>query len=131
MAKKRIIRHLPVRLTEAELFAFGDRLGHIQGNVEKEEQDQADAKNAMKARLGEMKSELVHVAKCIREKEEERPVECHEEPDNASGVVRLHRNDTGEVVEARPMTENERNMVLFPQADAFREAGAGEAGGDE
>jgi len=113
---KPFLRTLPVRLTREELLARADELSHKHGEQEEEERTQSDMKASMKSRMERLKLEITGIARVIREKAEDRMVECQERFDYEAKVVETFRLDTGEVVGSRGMTADERNLSLFPQA---------------
>ena len=57
---------------------------------------------------------------------EERDVEVNPKPNNEALVVEFYRDDTGELVESRPMTDDEVR-VARQRALPFREGSTGEA----
>jgi len=104
---------LPVKLTPEELKATSDTLAASVIAAEAEECDQSDAKKAMKTRLDEKWGDVHRLAQVVREGSEEREVECYETKVYDLGLVRVVRNNTGEVVSSRTMRDSERNVPLF------------------
>jgi hypothetical protein len=117
-------RMLPVRLNEEELLTKASLLSTKVHELAIEEDDQKDAKAAMKKRLDDLNREITDVARIVREKVEPRPVEVHESKNYARRIVEIVRVDTGEVVDSRPMTEQERNVDLFPEVREATKADA-------
>lgn len=109
---KVVTRNLPCRLTEDELRQRGDALAEVVQELHAEEQRQADVKAQMKARVTELEAKQTRFAITISRKEEYRDIECDVFGDPERGVVELVRRDSGEVVETRPMTEDERQRAL-------------------
>lgn len=105
-------RTLPVRLTEDELIARGDALARQHQVVRDEELVQKGEREAMKQRLADLESEQARLARIVRDKAEPRPVECRVVFDYAGNAVQVVREDTGEVIEARAMTDRERQIGL-------------------
>lgn len=117
-------RMLPVCLNEVELLTKAALLSAKVQELATEEDDQKDAKAAMKKRLDDLNRDITDIAKIVREKAEPRPVEVHESKNYARRIVEVVRVDTGEVVDSRPMTEQERNVDLFPEVREARKADA-------
>jgi hypothetical protein len=47
---------------------------------------------------------------------EHREVECVQRQDREKLIIEIIRCDTGEVIQTRPMTANERQLIMFPKA---------------
>jgi septation ring formation regulator EzrA len=107
-------RYLPVKLTDEELLAKGNELARKLHEVTVEEEAQKQAKSAMKSRLEGLTNELHAIGSVVHTKTETRKVEVFARHDAERHVVETVRSDTGEVVETRLMTMEERNLKLFP-----------------
>ena len=119
-------KKLPVQLTEDELRERGDALA---ANVEqtaalKEEKKAQDADINGKIKLAnEITRKLSHI---ITMKTEDRDVECDVVKDYKANTVTTFRSDTGEQVDQRPMSAEERQEELYqPKADRVPVKGKG------
>jgi hypothetical protein len=106
-------KKLPVLLTEDELRERGDALAE---SVEKtaalaEEKKAQDAEINGKIKLS--KEITRKLSRIIASKTEDREVECEITKDFERGTVTVHRCDTGEVVETRAMSPEERQEEMF------------------
>lgn len=113
--------HLLCRLSTVEIQERSeDLVKFTQDRVDREiglDHWKADKKEEQKALEGEVSSiagKLARLAKVIRDKEEERPVEVVFYI--KAGEVAMVRTDTGEIVTQRPATPGELQMAL-PQDD--------------
>lgn len=115
---KRVTRNLPCRLTETELLARADNLSVVVQETTAEEGRQTDVKAQMKARLTELDARKTRLAITIGRKEEYRDVEVELMADVQAGTVTTYRQDTGEAIDTRPMSEKERQTTLPLEAPA-------------
>jgi hypothetical protein len=118
MKQETFTSFLPVKLTPEELKATSDTLATSVIAAEMEEEDQSDAKKAMKTRLDEKWGDVHRLAQVVREGSEQREVECYETKIYDLGLVRVIRSDTGESVSSRTMKDSERNVPLFDASEA-------------
>ena len=101
------IRNLPVRLTEEELQRKGQELSEVIEKHAEIDSERAGIAKQFKDKLETLDDKARELAKQIRTKTEERPVEVHQRKDQLNATVDLYRTDTGEVVYSRPMTAEE------------------------
>lgn len=109
-------RNLPVKLTEEEVAAKSQALA---GAIKEKEETQYRLANVQTAIKGEIKVldlVIARLASNVSDKVEYRDVEVYEERDNKALVMKEIRFDTHEVIGTRPMSESERQLVMFPQA---------------
>lgn len=108
-------RSLSVMLTEEEARAKGIELAsYVQQLNELEErakQISADMKKEIKA----LQAKVMVLTRIVRTGKEDREVECYERRNNSLMTIETYRTDTGELVETRPMSANERQLAMFPQ----------------
>lgn len=109
---RRVVRNLPCRLTGDELLTRADELSVVVQETTAEEGRQTDVKAQMKARLTELDARKTRLAITIGRKEEYRDVEVELVADIQAQTTTVHRTDTGEVVETRPMSEQEKQAAL-------------------
>lgn len=105
-------RTLPVTLTDSELLERGDQLARAHQAVTDEEARQKTEKERMKDALGELEGAVRRLARIVRDKAEDRDVECRIVHDYLANAVQVVREDTGEVIESRAMSDHERQLGL-------------------
>lgn len=113
---KTITRNLPCKLSDDELRQRGDALAETVQELAAEESRQTDVKAQMKARLTELEAKQTRFAITISRKEEYRDVSCDLFADPTRGIVDVVRRDVGEVVETRPISDDERQRALPMEA---------------
>ncbi len=104
---------LPVKLTEDELAVRRDELVAEVQERAAVDQVRKDSAAAYREQLKAHDAEIWHLARVIKDRAEDRLVECYEEPNHERGIMETIRCDTGEVVSARTMQQSERQVVLF------------------
>jgi hypothetical protein len=115
---KRVTRNLPCKLSDTELLQKADELSVVVQEISAEEDRQVDVKAQMKARLTELDARKTRLAITIGRKEEYRDTDVALMGDIQAGTVSAIRADTGEVIETRPMTEDEKQRALPLEAPA-------------
>lgn len=118
---------LPCELTDPELRARGDEIAKLVGDreiLELEKKETADQHNAdIKALAGKQSS----LAKEVRERREYRDVDVKKVRVENLKLIRWVRLDTDAMVRERPMTEEEKQIRLFPAAPDEAEASGTES----
>lgn len=121
---------LPCLLTEKELSEQGQLLAAVLAEVEDIEAEKKSAMEVFKGRIEKVDARAHELAAIIRAKSVKRAVECHEFKIYELGLVRAIRVDTGEQLNERAMTSNERQRELelpdVAPSDESEEADAGE-----
>jgi hypothetical protein len=107
-----VIRKLKVRLTDVEWGAAAKQLGSVQADLNDMKQAQAQYVAEFKVAYQGLNEKFAQLGECVRSGEETRTVECMERGDAKRLVIELYRVDTGELVETRPMTSQEREDAL-------------------
>jgi hypothetical protein len=102
---------LPVKLTQEEIIMKCQDLAKTIQDIRHEEEDQANEKTAMKARLSSLNDHLQKLAEIVDKRTEERTVDCIVRAQE-DGTLTVTRLDTGEVIESRPINERERQLAL-------------------
>ena len=99
-------------LTDAERLEKGQQLADCQNErgIIEEEQDQV--KSQFKARLSANEGQASSLGAALRAGYEYRSVDCRVVKNYGTGRVHTIRKDTGETVEARDMSDEERQMGL-------------------
>lgn len=108
MQTQRLVKRLPVNLTEEERVAFGQQLSRLVNDATAAKESRKAANAEWNQKVSEIEVQMQTTAQCIGTATEVRDVECEEKFDFGRGVVYLVRTDTGEEVEKRPMQEWER-----------------------
>lgn len=112
------IRTLPVPLNDEDLKVRADQLATKVKDKEHIEADKTVAASGFKEKIENVSKEIRQLATIVKERKEYRPVECHWVEHWKSWMMELVRNDTGERVDARPMTNEERQPKLFPALES-------------
>jgi hypothetical protein len=109
---KRFTQSLPCPLTPSELLERADLASHVlQQRDEAEQRMKADA-SQHKANIQEKEAELRRLTEEIRQRRTFRPVDCERIFDYSAGTVRDVRSDTGEELNRRDLTNDERQRHL-------------------
>lgn len=107
------VRRIPVNLTDKELLEKGDELADVLRKIECEETHTELIKADIKARMAALEAQRSNVVMLITNKQELRDVRCSIVVDRKNkGMVKIVRNDTGEVVGTREITGDERQRSL-------------------
>jgi hypothetical protein len=112
-----ITKELECPFTQDELRNLGLSLANAIGDLEALAQEKAEFMADLKGRLKDAQAKVKLMAEKIRTGSEVRLVECRLEKDYLANAVRTYRTDTGELVEERPMTAEERQLFLVPETD--------------
>ena len=113
-------RQLWCELTFDEQIERGQALAKLCGRIGDEQTRQANEKKRMKETLDGLEADRRELTAVVRDKKEMRDVECVATMDPARGLVEVHRTDTGELIETRRMTDEERQRGLFARVRALR-----------
>ena len=105
-------KSLPVRLTEQELLQKSAELASTVQDYATEESRQVDIKAQLKAKLTELDARRTQLASVVARREEYRDVRCEIVANTKTLLAQIVRTDTGEVIQTRPLTMEERQMVL-------------------
>jgi hypothetical protein len=122
---RRLQLQLPVSLSQAELLERHRALTKCLDEWDKIEANWTLAKAAAKAAKEPVKQRMDELRMQIREKAENRLVECEQRMDYKRNAVEVTRLDTGEVVVDRAMEDAERqgelSVELPPAPDVPKE----------
>lgn len=111
-----VTRRLKCRLTDDEILERGQQLANAEHAWQKTEEERKETNAEFKESLDTIDARIAALTKAIRDRVEERDVECEVRPDYRVGKNLVIRIDTEETVEALDMTEAERQMELLPGA---------------
>jgi hypothetical protein len=116
-----VIRQFRFKLSDSEIQAKGKAILQRQRDRQRMIEDHGQVVAEVRRELKAVDDAIARMADEYEGGFEDRPIECREKVDLKRGVVSLVRQDTGEVVETRPMTLEERQEVLpleEPKAEA-------------
>jgi len=117
-----VMRKLKCKLTEIEVTQRGEKLAAKLGEKAELEREMKDEQARRKLVIAEVTKEIGQLAVEVHERAAERPVRCTWSKDSTRVWAELVRDDTGEIVESRPLTPEERQGALFVVGD---DGGAG------
>lgn len=103
-----MIKRLRCKLDDAGVTAKGEALAN---KVAERRTKKAEAKNAASIAAAELKTldeEILNLTRDRQDRSEERAVECEEIHDQRLGEIRVVRADTGEVIDRKSMTAEQR-----------------------
>lgn len=125
---RKITRDLPVKLTQDELAGVAKDIGRLNRERVKMEGEAKASAAQWKDRISGLDAQIADLADLADSGQRALPVACEERHDYRRGEVQVVRLDTGELLEARPMTPAERQATLpLEQAPAAPAADAGGA----
>lgn len=116
-------RDLPVKLTDAEQLLKGKELSKSMGDLLALESEAADVVGEFKKRIKDLRAEIEAKRLVVETGQENSPIACQEVPHFESSSVEIIREDTGEVIQVRPMNEAERQRALFKDQKAAEATG--------
>ena len=105
-------RSLPVILTARETQAFGERAAREVGAIGEAQDRLKEVSSQIKATIACHEAELRRVSQIVRQGYEYRHVDCEDVFDLETATVRTYRCDSGEAVDERPFTREERQGKL-------------------
>lgn len=109
---KRETQLLATELTPEEFTAKAVALAETHEKLALERELQKEAKADMKQRIEELEQKRNTLARVVQRRKEDRLVDVEIKADDAQGIARVVRLDTGEVVEERPLSAGERQLGL-------------------
>ena len=110
---------LPVKLTEDELNAKRDELAKCAAELNKTEQEKAEASSRFGGQVKKIRYRITELADHITSRREYRETACEERPDYDKNIVEVYRKDTDELVSSRVMSpeERQRKFKLLPMKE--------------
>lgn len=103
---------LAVELTEKETKDMGKRLAALTGKLDAHGHKEKEVKDGLKGERSALEGEISKVAAIVNQGHEYRPVSIRVEADYGNNMVREYREDTGEIVGERALSEDERQASL-------------------
>lgn len=116
-------RELPVRLSAAEVAQRADDMAVKLAAIGELEERRKNVAAEFKEQIDTLRTEVGLLARQVRERSEQRDVECDLLLDFEAGTAELVRRDTGEVLGSRPLSPAEKQGNLFHMSG--RDAAAG------
>ena len=110
--EKRVTRILPVKLTTREVVERGQLAAQVIRQIDDVDRVKKQAAADAKESSDRLESELRRLSYIVEREEEDRTVECFWRFDFMKNEKNLIREDTGEVVETKAMTDEERQIAL-------------------
>jgi hypothetical protein len=121
------MRSLPVTLTDEELKIRADQLASKVKEVNQLEAEKKVNASAFKEKIERVAGERDGLSTTVKERREDRPVECYWMENWKLYTMELVRSDTQERVDSRPMTHNERQGSLkFSNVEPKHDPATGE-----
>jgi len=117
-----VIRKLPIHLTDDERNTRARHAASLLHERALIEEQKRETVADFADRIKELTAEINAASTAARTGIEEREVEVSPKPNNERFVMEFYRDDTGDLVETRPMTEDEVR-VARQQVMPFRDVG--------
>lgn len=111
------IRILPVKLDHETLFARGQELGKKESDLAKLAEDKKAAASKFKSKIEECAAEITKLSSAVNTGYEDQEIGCSWRLDYQRKCAELFRDDTGEIVQSRPLTREELQEALFKDRD--------------
>jgi hypothetical protein len=118
--QKKITRNLKCILTEDETRIYGMDLARSNASKDESEERKKEVDAQLKAEIESHSTRALNLARKINNGYEYRDVECLTEFDFTKNSATITRVDTGEVVEKRAMTDDERQAGLATAKNAHK-----------
>lgn len=100
------------KLTEAEKAEYADEMSVLDEEIEALEEERSRVSNGLKKQKDAKEEERRAMSRIVRQGKEEREILCDRVADYDSGEIKWADAVTGEVVDRRPMTSEERQLPL-------------------
>lgn len=123
--QKTIYRVLKTNFTEKEKLDMAGQIANCIREKKSNEDELASISSQYKSNVKRLEAEIAGFAEKLNTGWEMRRAECFEIRDYATGNLSVIRKETGEVVEERALTGEERQMGLFEEKDGEAPAADG------
>jgi hypothetical protein len=120
------LKEVEQELTESEIVVKAKCLADQLKKLADSEQDAKDAAERFKNDQKMLKAQIARSRDIIATGKEERPVHCQHIRNDTRSTIETMRIDTGEILETRPMTADERQTTM---PFAVKDGGKGGKGG--
>jgi len=118
-------RPLPVALTDEEMADRGHALGKLEREIREREENRRSVMRDLKAQIDADRGRAVELSEALERRSEDRAVPVRVEGSFAGNVVRVVRVDTGEMVEERAMSADERAKLTQSEIPLTKRRAAG------
>jgi hypothetical protein len=109
---RKITKALACKLTEPEVLQYGRDMAQAYAERERLTGELDAIKGEYKGKIAEQDAAIGKLQARVHSGMESRDVECVEEKNWTAATVRVTRTDTHEVIESRPMREDEKQVEL-------------------
>lgn len=113
---------LAVKLKPSEIKERLEDVARMIGNREELEEEKRQSAADYRERLKTLDAEILKFSKEARERQVYQPVDCERRRNEEKRAIDTVRLDTDQVIRSRPMTDEERQIGLFPVPDQEDEA---------
>ena len=114
------LRTLPVKLDPHEVAQRADELAREQHDQTVAEEAAQSTKKKLAKDLEERANRISRLGRIVHTRREDRQIDCHEEHSALDGTARTIRDDTQEVVDTRPLTQEELRDARQEALPGFR-----------
>jgi len=108
MSRNSFFEELPVKLTHGEWETQSKLLATKLSEKAKFDEESKAAKAKLNQEEKDRKTEIFKLGREVETGVGDRQVECYEVPDKMKHIFEVIRQDTGEVIRTRPMSQEER-----------------------
>jgi len=116
-------KNLPCEITDDELEQRKNALVACDNEIERIEQEKAQAMSGFNADLKDKRNERRTLLGAINSGQEERPVMCFEEPDEKRHLMLVLRADNRTEVDSRPLTAEDLQTTIDDVAEGKNKNG--------
>jgi hypothetical protein len=114
------LRTLPVKLDPHEVAQRADELARELHDQAVAEEAAQSTKKKLAKDLEERANRISRLGRIVHTRREDRQIDCHEEHSALDGTARTIRDDTQEVVDTRPLTQEELRDARQEALPGFR-----------
>lgn len=114
------LRTLPVKLAPDEVAQRAEELARELHDQAIAEEAAAATKKYIAQDLEKRRERVARLGRIVHTRREDRQIDCHEEHSALDGTARTVRDDTGEVVDTRPLTQEELRDARQEALPGFR-----------
>lgn len=104
----------PVKLTEAEVAARGERLAKLTEELAAHRNAKREEASIWTGKIKDVEKSIAELAQIVTSGQELRDVPVREEVDGPNRAVRIIRTDTGEAIFTRAATDADLQIPIFP-----------------
>ena len=112
MSKHSIFKNLPCDLTREEVAVYSEELAKITSMQAEIEEEKKEVLSDFTAKLNKCIADGRVLARKITTRKEDRHIECDLDFDYTKGLVYTVRTDTGQTIDQRKLTDDERQERL-------------------